>query len=284
MIAKPTTWLSNAPTITKRLGELQRCRHVHSRKLVAAIITGLKDQLRTPLKTTDHQQSSLPVANQKKTRNCGVASRERSGWCGLFLKSMYGTRDAAANFPAIIMDPLTNMKFEVGKFVRACANTPARTLDTGLTVTCSDWPWFATELFIQLHLGPVQQLGITLGVFVIVIVRLACLRRGRQRCLCTDLAPIRSSCVNRTWSPKVGFTEQCLLCLACMSQYESYHAMLTKREWLAILGMGRRSEACGNHHGNARSETCEGTKTLSSPGIKRSMRKSCGSVCTRTIY
>ena len=30
----------------------------------------------------------------------------------------------------------------------------------------------------------------------------------------------------------------------------------TNHEWLAILGMGSRSEACGDHHGNARSETC----------------------------
>ena len=40
-----------------------------------------------------------------------VAERERSSWCGLFPKNLYGTRDAAANFGAIVMDTLTNMEF-----------------------------------------------------------------------------------------------------------------------------------------------------------------------------
>ena len=34
----------------------------------------------------------------------------------LILKGMHETRDAAANLAAIVMDTLTNMKFEVGKF------------------------------------------------------------------------------------------------------------------------------------------------------------------------
>ena len=42
--------------------------------------------------------------------------RRRPGWCGLLLKSMYGTRDAAANFAAMVMDVLTAMDFEIGKF------------------------------------------------------------------------------------------------------------------------------------------------------------------------
>ena len=37
---------------------------------------------------------------------------------------------------------------------------------------------------------------------------------------------------------------------------EPYHAMRTYHEWLAFLGVESRSKACGNHHGNARSETC----------------------------
>ena len=46
-IAKPTSWLSHAPKIAKRSSLLQRSRQVHPKKLVAAIITGLMDQLRT---------------------------------------------------------------------------------------------------------------------------------------------------------------------------------------------------------------------------------------------
>ena len=45
--AKPTTRSSNAPIIVKIFGELQRSPQVRPKKLVAAIITGLKDQLRT---------------------------------------------------------------------------------------------------------------------------------------------------------------------------------------------------------------------------------------------
>ena len=39
------------------------------------------------------------------------SERERSRWCGLLPKSMYGTRDAAANLEAIVMDTLTNKEF-----------------------------------------------------------------------------------------------------------------------------------------------------------------------------
>ena len=46
-IAKPTTWLSSAPMIPKRLIELQRSRQVRPKKLAAAIITGMTDQLKT---------------------------------------------------------------------------------------------------------------------------------------------------------------------------------------------------------------------------------------------
>ena len=46
-IAKPTTWLNHAPMIANMFGALQRSRQVHPKKLVAAIITGLKDQSRT---------------------------------------------------------------------------------------------------------------------------------------------------------------------------------------------------------------------------------------------
>ena len=37
---------------------------------------------------------------------------------------------------------------------------------------------------------------------------------------------------------------------------ESYRAVRTNHKWLATLWMGSRYEECGNHHGNARSETC----------------------------
>ena len=46
-IAKPTTWLSSAPMIPKRLIELQRSRQVRPKKLAAAIITGMTNQLKT---------------------------------------------------------------------------------------------------------------------------------------------------------------------------------------------------------------------------------------------
>ena len=42
--------------------------------------------------------------------------RGRSGWCGLSLKNTCGTRDSAANFAEIVVDTLTNMKFEVVEF------------------------------------------------------------------------------------------------------------------------------------------------------------------------
>ena len=46
-IEKTTSRLSDAPVIAKRSSLLQRSRQVHPKKLVAALITGLKDQLRT---------------------------------------------------------------------------------------------------------------------------------------------------------------------------------------------------------------------------------------------
>ena len=42
--------------------------------------------------------------------------RARPGWCGLLNKSMYGTRDAAANFAALVMSVLSKMGFKVGVF------------------------------------------------------------------------------------------------------------------------------------------------------------------------
>ena len=42
--------------------------------------------------------------------------RERSGWCGLLPKSMYGTRDAAANCAAIVHGHADEREFVVGHF------------------------------------------------------------------------------------------------------------------------------------------------------------------------
>ena len=42
--------------------------------------------------------------------------RRKPGWCGLLRKSMYGTRDTASNFAAIVMEVMTGMKnFVFGK-------------------------------------------------------------------------------------------------------------------------------------------------------------------------
>ena len=54
----------------------------------------------------------------------GLCPNERSVWCGsVDSMSMYGTQDAAANFAAIVMDTLTNMKLEVGEFNQCLCQT-----------------------------------------------------------------------------------------------------------------------------------------------------------------
>ena len=42
--------------------------------------------------------------------------RRRPGWCGFLQKSKHGTRDAAANFAAMVMEVLTGMNFVIGEF------------------------------------------------------------------------------------------------------------------------------------------------------------------------
>ena len=44
------------------------------------------------------------------------AERRREGYCALLLKSMYGTRDAAANFADKVMEVLREMGFKIGVF------------------------------------------------------------------------------------------------------------------------------------------------------------------------
>jgi hypothetical protein len=44
------------------------------------------------------------------------AERRREGYCALLLKSMYGTRDAAANFADKVMEVLRDMGFKIGVF------------------------------------------------------------------------------------------------------------------------------------------------------------------------
>eukprot|EP00959_Pyramimonas_sp_CCMP1952_P248416 5192539-Pyramimonas_sp.AAC.1 len=44
------------------------------------------------------------------------AKRHREGYCALLLKSMYGTRDAAANFADKVMEVLSDMGFKIGVF------------------------------------------------------------------------------------------------------------------------------------------------------------------------
>ena len=53
--------------------------------------------------------------------------RERSDWCGLLLNSMYGEPDAAANFAAIVMETLPNVKSMFGNSTHVRANTQAKT-------------------------------------------------------------------------------------------------------------------------------------------------------------
>ena len=77
----------------------------------------------------------------------------RSGWCGLLLKSIDGTRDPVANFAAIVMDTLTNMNSKVGKF-NPClckhASQDTRLLYHGdefvFLADENDIQWFAEEL------------------------------------------------------------------------------------------------------------------------------------------
>ena len=41
---------------------------------------------------------------------------------------MYGTRDAVGNFAAIVMDTLTTMKFDVGKFKPCLCNYDSKNI------------------------------------------------------------------------------------------------------------------------------------------------------------
>ena len=60
---------------------------------------------------------------------------------------------------------------------------------------------------------------------------------------------------------------------------ESYHVIRTNREWLTILGMGSRSEACGNHHGQRSMDEVKSANDLNAHHA-RTYR----SVCMRTKY
>ena len=79
--------------------------------------------------------------------------RERSVWCGVLLKSMFGTRLAAANSVAIVMDVLTNIEFEVGKFNRCLCKHAGKDIrlsyhrdDFVILADENDLQWFAKEL------------------------------------------------------------------------------------------------------------------------------------------
>ena len=61
----------------------------------------------------DHQKEKTETPGDECPWSC--RGTERPGVCRLLFKSMYGTRDAAANVAARVMDTLVNMKFEVGK-------------------------------------------------------------------------------------------------------------------------------------------------------------------------
>ena len=66
------------------------------------------------------------------------------------LKSLHGTEDAAANFAAIVMYTLTNMKFEVGTFNPCLCRHASRLFyhgdDVVLLADENDLQWFAKEL------------------------------------------------------------------------------------------------------------------------------------------
>ena len=80
--------------------------------------------------------------------------RERSGWCGLSLKSMYGTRDAAANFSAIGMDTLTNMKMQGWKSSSVQdVRLHYQSDDFAIRVDERDLLWLAKELDEALIVG-----------------------------------------------------------------------------------------------------------------------------------
>ena len=93
-------------------------RHLDSCSLISAELTSIR-----------HPEDECSPSGFQK---------ESSGWCGLSLKSMFGTRDAAANRAAIVMDTLTTFQFEVVCLnIRACANTLARTSDCSITAPTS---------------------------------------------------------------------------------------------------------------------------------------------------
>ena len=79
--------------------------------------------------------------------------RARSGWCGPLPKSVHGTRDAVANFAAIGMDTVTNMKFEDGKFNPCLCKHASKHIrlfyngdDFVILEGEKDLQWFAKEL------------------------------------------------------------------------------------------------------------------------------------------
>ena len=80
------------------------------------------------------------------------SERARPGLCALLL-NVYGTRDAAANFAAVVMNTLTSMTVEVGKFNPCLCRLASKDIrlsyhgdDFVIMAEENDLQWFAKGL------------------------------------------------------------------------------------------------------------------------------------------
>ena len=86
------------------------------RLLISMLMTETQDNKTYKLMFIDISRAHFHSPARRKIYVELARERRRSGRCGFLQKSMYGTRDAAANFAAMVMEVLKGMNIVFGEF------------------------------------------------------------------------------------------------------------------------------------------------------------------------